>query len=90
MLRKQRKDWIAAVVLISLLSASAPAFAAGPARGDAGSWFARLLGWLGLPPSVTAVWESDSAHIDPLGQPKPNGTETPAGTDDSAHIDPNG
>lgn len=99
MLRKQRKGWFVAVVLISILSASAPAFAAGPARGDTG-WFARLLGWLGLPPSVTPVWDLSSANIDPDGQPgaktddsihiDPNGQPRSAATDDSAHIDPDG
>jgi hypothetical protein len=103
MLRKQRKGWIAAVVLILLLSASAPAAAAGPERGGDGSWIVRLLGWLGLPPSVTSVWDFSSGYIDPLGQPGPNSAGTDdsgfidpdgkpgsAGTDDSAHIDPDG
>ena len=87
MLRNQRKGWIAAVVLAALLLASAPASAAGPAQRDTGSWIVRLLGWLGLPPSVTAAWEADSGYIDPNGQPKTNGSE---GTDDSGYIDPLG
>ncbi|MFL6291283.1 MAG: hypothetical protein ACJ759_10340 [Thermoanaerobaculia bacterium] len=87
MLRNQRKGWIAAVALAALLLASAPAAAAGPARRDMESWIVRLAGWLGLPSSITAVWETDSANIDPNGQPKPTGS---AGTDDSANIDPNG
>jgi hypothetical protein len=87
MLRNQRKGWIAVAVLAALLLASAPASAAGPVRRDTEGWIVRLARWLGLPPSVTAVWEKDSAHIDPDGQPKPTGS---AGTDTSAHIDPNG
>jgi hypothetical protein len=90
MLRKQRKGWIAAVVLVLLLSASAPAAASGPDRGTDGSWIVRLLGWLGLPPTAIPLWSSnssgtdDSIHIDPDGQPGS------AGTDDSIYIDPNG
>ncbi len=84
MLRNQRKGWIAPAVLAALLLAPVPASAAGPARRDPGNWIVRLAAWLRLPPSVTAVWEMTSAHIDPLGQP---GT---TGTDDSAHIDPLG
>jgi hypothetical protein len=87
MLRNQRKGWIAAVALAALLLASAPASAAGPAQRDTRSWIVRLAGWLGLPPSITAVWEKDSANIDPDGQPKPTGS---AGTDTSANIDPLG
>jgi hypothetical protein len=87
MLRNQRKGWIAALVVAALLLASAPASAAGPLQRDLESWIVRLAGWLGLPPSVTAVWTTDSANIDPLGQPKPTGT---AGTDSSANIDPDG
>ena len=87
MLRNQRKGWMAAMALAALLLASTPAFAAGPVQRDIESWIVRLAGWLGLPPSVTAVWEADSAHIDPDGQPKPTGS---AGTDDSANIDPDG
>jgi len=87
MLRNQRKGWIAAAVLAALLLASAPASAAGPARRDTESWIVRLARWIGLPPPVTAVWEKDSANIDPLGQPKPTGS---AGSDTSANIDPNG
>jgi hypothetical protein len=87
MLRNQRKGWIAAVALAALLLASAPAAAAGPVQRDAESWIVRLARWLGLPPSITAVWGLTSANIDPLGQPKPNGS---AGTDTSANIDPNG
>lgn len=87
MLRNQRKGWTAVAALATLLLASAPASAAGPVRRDTESWIVRLAGWLGLPPSVTAIWEADSAHIDPNGQPKPTGS---AGTDSSAHIDPLG
>ena len=87
MLRNQRKGWIAAVALAALLLASAPASAAGPVRRDTESWIVRLAGWLGLPPSVTAVWGLTSANIDPNGQPKPTSS---AGTDDSANIDPDG
>jgi hypothetical protein len=39
--------------------------------------------WLGLPPIFTAVWERDSAFIDPLGRPR-------ATSDSSAFIDPLG
>src|SRR5262245_11367695 len=74
MLRKQRKGWIAAGILAAILLASAPAAAAGPARRDTESWFVRMARWLGLPSSVTAVWEKDSANIDPNGQPKPTGS----------------
>lgn len=87
MLRNQRKGWIAVAILAALLLASAPASAAGPVQRDIESWIVRLAGWLGLPPSVTAVWETDSANIDPNGQPKPTGS---AGTDDSGYIDPDG
>jgi len=87
MLRNQRKGWIAPAVLAALLLAPVPASAAGLARRDPGSWIIRLAAWLGLPPSVTAVWDLSSANIDPLGQPKPTGT---AKTDSSAHIDPDG
>jgi hypothetical protein len=87
MLRNQRKGWIAVAVLAALLLASAPASAAGPVPRDMGSWIVRLAGWLGLPPSVTAVWGLSSAHIDPNGEPKPTGS---AGTDDSGYIDPLG
>ena len=87
MLRNQRKGWIAAAALAALLLAPLPASAAGPARRDTGSWIVRLAAWLRLPPSLTAVWEMDSAYIDPNGQPKPTGS---AKTDDSANIDPNG
>lgn len=87
MLRNQRKGWTAALALAALLLASAPASAAGPVQRDLGSWIVRLAGWLGLPPSITAVWEADSANIDPNGQPKPTGSD---GTDDSGYIDPNG
>jgi hypothetical protein len=84
MLRNQRKGWIASAALAALLLASVPASAAGPARSvprDRESWIVRLAGWLGLPPSLTAAWEADSAHIDPDGQPK---------ADDSGYIDPLG
>lgn len=84
MLRNQRMGWIAPAVLAALLLAPVPASAAGPAPRGPQSWIVRLAAWLGLPPSVTAVWERDSANIDPLGQPKPTGT------DSSANIDPNG
>ena len=84
MLRNQRKCWITPAVLAALLLAPVPASAEGLARRDPGSWIVRLAAWLGLPPSVTAVWEMDSANIDPLGQPKPTGR------DDSANIDPLG
>jgi hypothetical protein len=87
MLRNQRKGWTAAVALAALLLASVPAAAAGPVRRDTESWIVRLAAWLGLPPSITAVWGLTSANIDPLGQPKPTGS---AGTDTSAHIDPDG
>jgi hypothetical protein len=87
MLRNQRMGWIAPAVLAALLLAPVPASAAGPAWRDPGSWIVRLAAWLRLPPSVTAVWEMDSANIDPLGQPKPTGS---AQTDSSAHIDPDG
>lgn len=86
MLRNQRKGWLAPAVLAALLLAPAAASAAGPARRDPGSWIVRLAAWLRLP-SITAVWEMDSANIDPLGQPKPDGA---AKTDDSANIDPDG
>lgn len=85
MLRKQRKGWIAAVVVLALLSASVPAAAAGPAPGGEG-WLGRLLGRLGLSP----VWGLSSAHIDPNGQPDGNGGGGSAGTDSSIHIDPDG
>ena len=84
MLRNQRKGWIAPAVLAALLLAPVPASAAGPAPRDPGSWIVRLAAWLGLPPSVTAVWERSSANIDPNGQPKPTGTGS------SANIDPDG
>ncbi|HVG07125.1 MAG TPA: hypothetical protein VNM67_05425 [Thermoanaerobaculia bacterium] len=83
MLRNQRKGWIAPAALAALLLAPVPASAAGPARRDPGNWIVRLAAWLGLPPSVTAVWEMSSANIDPNGQPKPTG-------DSSANIDPDG
>ena len=86
-MRNQRKGWIAVAVLAALLLASAPASAAGLVKRDMGSWIVRLAGWLGLPPSVTAIWAADSANIDPNGQPKPTGS---AGTDDSGYIDPLG
>ncbi|HEX6861838.1 MAG TPA: hypothetical protein VF414_03425 [Thermoanaerobaculia bacterium] len=84
MLRNQRKGWIVPAVLAALLLAPVPASAAGPARRDPETWIVRLAAWLGLPLSVTAVWEMDSANIDPLGQPRTTGT------DSSAHIDPLG
>ena len=84
MLRNQRKGWIVPAVLAALLLAPMPASARGPARRDPGSWIVRLAAWLRLPPSITAVWDLSSAHIDPNGQPKP------AGTDSSANIDPDG
>lgn len=84
MLRNQRKGWIVPAALAALLLAPLPASAAAPARRHPGTWIVRLAAWLGLPPSVTAVWDRSSGYIDPLGQPKP------AGTDSSAHIDPNG
>ena len=87
MLRNQRKGWIAVAVVAALLLASAPASAAGPVQRDVETWIVRLAGWLGLPPSVTAVWGLSSANIDPNGEPKPTGS---AGTDDSGHIDPDG
>ena len=95
MLRIQGKGWIASAALAALLLGPAPASAAGP---DSESWIVRLAGWLGLPPSVTSLWEADSAHIDPLGQPTanssanidPNGQPRSMGTDDSANIDPDG
>lgn len=87
MLRNQRRGWIAALALAALLLASAPASAAGPVQRDVETWIVRLAGWLGLPPSVTAVWGLSSANIDPDGEPKPTGS---AGTDDSGHIDPDG
>jgi len=95
MLRNQRKGWIASAALAALLLASVPASAAGPVPRDRGSWIVRLAGWLGLPPSVTAAWEADSANIDPNGQPKTgdSGYIDPLGqpkTDDSGYIDPNG
>ena len=87
MLRNQRKGWIAVAVLAALLLASAPASAAGSVQRDTGSWIVRLAGWLRLPPSFTAAWATDSANIDPDGQPKPTGS---AGTDTSGYIDPDG
>lgn len=93
MLRNQRTGWIAAVAMTAFLLITAPAFAAGPAREDAGNWIVRLAGWLGLPPSLAAAWDLSSANIDPNGRPKPGGDQPgpgSAGTDDSANIDPNG
>jgi len=87
MLRNQRKGWIAPAVLAALLLAPVPASALGPEPRDPGSWIVRLAAWLRLPPSVTAVWEMSSAHIDPNGQPMPTGS---AKTDDSGYIDPDG
>jgi hypothetical protein len=81
MLRKHGKGWIAAAALVALLLASVPASAGGLEPRDRESWIVRLAAWLGLPPSLTAAWEMDSAHIDPLGHPT---------ADDSANIDPNG
>jgi hypothetical protein len=96
MLPKQRKGWIAGIAAVSMtafLLTTAPAFAAGPARDDAGSWIVRLAGWLGLPPSLTPAWGLSSANIDPDGRPRSAGDQpgpSSAGTDDSANIDPNG
>jgi hypothetical protein len=93
MLRNQRKSWIAITILASVLLTTAPAFAAGPAREEGGSWIVRLAGWLGLPPSLTAAWGLSSANIDPNGQPRLTGDQPEpgsAGTDDSANIDPDG
>jgi hypothetical protein len=83
MSRKHGKGWIACAALVALLLASVPASAAGPAPRERESWIVRLAAWLGLPPIFTAVWERDSGHIDPDGQPK-------ATSDSSGHIDPDG
>ncbi len=87
MARRERRNLVAVVAVVMALAAVSPALAAEP--GPSAHWMARLLGWLGLEPQkIGLVWDATSAHIDPNGQPRPNGaSETP---DDSAHIDPNG
>lgn len=101
MVRKERKNVMAAVLLVAaVLTASVPARAEGPARGmrderPGTAWVVRILSWLGLPTQgLGSIWESSSAYIDPNGQPGPTsgGEETGASahTDDSSYIDPNG
>lgn len=95
---KERKNLIAAVLLLAaFVTASVPALAEGPARGmpenPGTAWVVRILGWLGLPPSLGSAWEASSANIDPDGQPmltSGEGTGAPASADSSANIDPNG
>jgi len=101
---REWKNLVAVVfVLVTFVTVSVPALAAGPAGGGREgdpqvSWTVRILGWrgwlgwLGIPPSLGSVWEASSAYIDPNGQPLTSGGETGASayTDDSAHIDPNG
>lgn len=100
MVSKERKNVMAALLLVAaVLTASAPAQAEGPRRGvrEGGpgrAWVVRLLDWFGLrPQGLRSIWEADSAHIDPDGQPRPQSgdvTGASASPDDSAHIDPNG
>jgi hypothetical protein len=97
---RERKNLMAAMLLAAaFLVASIPARAEGPARGmrDARpgtDWVVRILDWLGLPPQgLGSIWETDSAHIDPDGQPTLNSGGEPGASsrsDSSAHIDPNG
>ncbi|MES1245446.1 MAG: hypothetical protein ABUT39_27830 [Acidobacteriota bacterium] len=89
------KNLMAALLLAAtFLTASVPAHAMEAAHGrrPGTGWVVRILGWLGLPvQALGSVWEASSAHIDPNGQPRPNGGGgTGAGSDSSANIDPNG
>jgi len=110
MFRMKRTRWISFALLLGVLLLPLPAMAAGFWEGASsqgwGGWWADLLGWLGLGPSVV---ETTSPMIDPNGQPglaeptwsrqasssyiDPLGQPQPPGSansDSSPFIDPNG
>lgn len=73
---RERKNLMAAMLLAAaFLMVSISAQAEGPARRmrDARpgtAWVVRVLNWLGLHTrGLGSIWEADSAHIDPNGQP---------------------
>jgi hypothetical protein len=76
---RESKNLMAAMLLVvAFLMAAIPAQAVGPARGvrhasPGTAWMVRILDWLGLHPQVLgSIWEADSAHIDPNGNPNGN------------------
>lgn len=75
MMSKERKNVLAAVLLVAvILAVPIPAHAKQPARGvrDTGpvrAWVVRILDWLGMHQAPGSIWEASSANIDPNGQP---------------------
>jgi hypothetical protein len=94
MVLRGKRSVLTAILVLALLFAAAPGWAAqrrSPAiSGWEGLW-QRVVAWVVERVSPTAGWSKSSSSIDPLGQPQ--GTTPPADSaqsDSSAGIDPLG
>jgi hypothetical protein len=94
MVPRGKRNVLRAVLVLALLFAAAPGWAAqrrSPVHSGWGGIWQRVVAWVAERANLPAAWGKYSSSIDPNGQPQ--ATSPPSSTvqsDSSAGIDPNG